>query len=140
MAFAITALKAFGIEASEPVTSRFKQIVQISWTAAVGDVALDIGNLSGTFWTAAANSTLQSIWARIQAKADVITAFNAPTITDAKARVASGATLASGQYKAVTTPAGLAITSFAGEGVSGTLTLELLLKPQNTPEEYNYLS
>lgn len=140
MAFALTSFRAFGIEASEPVTSRFKQIVQITYTAAVGDVALDLGNTTGTFWTAVANAAALNFWTRIQAKADTLVTFVAPTITDAKARIASGGTVGAGQYKAVLTPAGFAVTSFAGEGVSGTLSMEFILKPQTLPEEWNYLT
>ena len=140
MAFALTSFKAYGVEASQPVTSRFKQVVQITYTAAVGDVSLDLGNAAGTFWTAVANAPALNFWTRVQAKADTLVAFVAPTITDAKERIASGGTLATGQYKAVLTPAGFAVTSYTGEGVSGTLTMEFLLKPQTLPEEYNYLT
>lgn len=140
MAFALTSFKAFGIEASQPVTSRFKQIVQITFTAGTGDVSLDLGNTAGTFWTAVANAAALNFWTRIQAKSDVIVSTILPAITDGKERIGSADTVATGEYKAVLTPSGFAITSFAGEGVGGTLTLEILLKPQTLPEEYNYLA
>lgn len=139
MAFALTSFKAFGTEAAEPVTSRFKQTVQITFTAAAGDVALDLGNKTGTFWTAVANAPALNFWTKLQATSDVFLAVVLPGITDGKARIASSGTVASGQYKAVTTPADFAITSFAGEGVGGTLTIEALLKAGTLPQEWNYL-
>mgnify|MGYP000167303071 CR=1 FL=1 len=140
MAFVITAVKCFGTEASEPVTSRFRQILQISFTAAAADVVLDLSNDTGTFWTSAANPTALNTYKRCMTKADVILAVSLPAVADAKARVASGATLTAGQYKQVSTPAGFSISSFAGEGVGGTLTLSMMLKAQSLPEEFNYLA
>lgn len=139
MAFVVTAVKCFGTEASEPVTSRFRQILQLTFTAAAADVALDLSNDTGTFWTSAANQTALNTYKRCMTKADTILAVSLPAVTDAKVRVGSAATLASGQYKQVSTPAGFSITSFAGEGVSGTITFDVLLKAQSLPEEFNYL-
>ena len=50
----------------------------------------------------------------------------------------SGATLAAGQYKAVTTPAALALSVYTGESVAtATITLSILLKGGTFPEVYN---
>lgn len=139
MTFAVvqSGVRAFGVERDEPVTSRFKQVFILPFTGAVGDVALDVGNLSGTFWTAVANAEVKAVWANIQAKLEYITSITCPQITDSKARVGSGATLASGQFKQVTTVSGLAITSYTGEGVtSGTLVIEGWLKKGVNPEAY----
>lgn len=139
MAFAVVAsgVKAYGVERSEPVTKRFKQVFVLPFTATASDVALDIGSLSGTFWTAVANAEVKGVWANIQAKLDYITSVTCPPIKDAKIKVGSGATLASGQFKEVTTPSGFAITQYAGEGVtSGTIVIEGWLKSGVNPEQY----
>lgn len=139
MTFAVvqSGVRAFGIERDEPVTSRFKQVFILPFTAATSDVAFDIGSLSGTFWTAVANAEVKSVWANIQSKLEYITSVTCPQITDAKARVGSGATLATGQFKQVTTPSGLAFTVYAGEGVtSGTIVIEGWLKKGVNPEAY----
>jgi hypothetical protein len=138
MAFALVAgsVKAFGTEVSEPLTKRFVQIFQLSFTALAADVALDLGNLSGTFWTAVANPEARNIWSRIQVKAETIMLVQCAPIMDAKTKV--GGAPATGQYRQVSTPAGLAITQFAGEGVTaGTITLQVLLKAGQYPEEFN---
>lgn len=57
MTFAVTAVKAYGIEAEEAVTKRYKQVYILSITAANTDVTLDLGTYAGTFWTAAGGST-----------------------------------------------------------------------------------
>lgn len=139
MAFAVVAsgVKAFGVERSEPVTNRFKQVFILPFTAATSDVALDIGNLSGTFWTAVANAEVKAVWANIQAKLEYVTSLTCPQIKDAKVKVGSGATLATGQFKEVSTPSGLAITLYASEGVtSGTIVIEGWLKSGVNPEQY----
>ncbi len=52
MTFALTYVKAYGIEASEPLQKRFKQCLELKGTAANTDVAYDFGTYAGTFWTA----------------------------------------------------------------------------------------
>ncbi len=58
MAFALTAAYAYPELISAPTaTRRGNQVIEIEYTAAATDVDLDIGDLGGTFWTAAGAST-----------------------------------------------------------------------------------
>lgn len=52
MTFALTEFQSYGIEAEEAVNKRYKQVAIFTITAANTDVDLDIGDYSGTFWTA----------------------------------------------------------------------------------------
>ncbi len=52
MTFALTKVTAYGTEASEPLQKRFVQTLILEGTAAATNVAYDIGNYTGTFWTA----------------------------------------------------------------------------------------
>lgn len=52
MTFALTKIRAYGIEAEEAVSKRYKQTLILNITGANTDVDLDIGDYSGTFWTA----------------------------------------------------------------------------------------
>ncbi len=56
MAFALTDFQSYGIEAEEAVNKRYKQVAIFSITALNTDVDLDIGDYSGTFWTAVSGS------------------------------------------------------------------------------------
>lgn len=57
MAFALTKAVAYGIEAEEAVNKRYKQVLQLTITAANTDTALDLGDYAGTFWDAVDGST-----------------------------------------------------------------------------------
>lgn len=56
MAFALTKISAYGIEAEEALNKKYRQFVILSITASAADVALDLGDVTagslGTFWTA----------------------------------------------------------------------------------------
>lgn len=56
MAFAITKVQAYGIEAEEPLNKRYRQYMYLTLTAANTDVDLDLGDNQagslGTFWDA----------------------------------------------------------------------------------------
>ena len=52
MTFALTAVKAYGIESSESLQKRFIQRLELKGTGANTDVAYDFGNYAGTFWSA----------------------------------------------------------------------------------------
>ena len=62
MAFAITGVRAEGIEVEEALNKRYYQKYILSITALAADVALDVGSFVsgalGTFWTAAGGSTI----------------------------------------------------------------------------------
>jgi len=138
MAFAITSLKAFGTEISEPVTNRFQQIVQLTVTAGASDLVYAIGSLSSQFWTDVNNAAFKNLWAQVLAKGDTLLSISAPAIFDSRARVGSGATLAAGQFKQVSTLPGLSVSVFTGESVAtAVITLHILLKAGSLPEYYN---
>ncbi len=52
MTFALASVKAYGVEAEEPVNNKYKQCLALSITAANTDTALDLGTYAGTFWSA----------------------------------------------------------------------------------------
>lgn len=61
MTFALTSVKAYGIEGEEAVNKRYTQRLILHVTSANTDTALDIGNPSGTFWTAVGSSSDQAV-------------------------------------------------------------------------------
>lgn len=62
MAFAITKVQCYGIEAEEPVNKRYRQYMILTLTAANTDVDLDLGDNQtgslGTFWDAVDGTTI----------------------------------------------------------------------------------
>ncbi len=52
MALALVAFQAYGMESDEAVTKKFVQFLRLDITAANTDVDIDVGDYSGTFWTA----------------------------------------------------------------------------------------
>jgi hypothetical protein len=75
MALVLTEVEAYGREIDEPLTKKFSQVLRLKGTGAAGDLTHDIGNLTGTFWTAVggtdvgakALTTLKSIVPKIKA-------------------------------------------------------------------------
>lgn len=65
MTFALTAFKAYGIRTSGANRQHTHQVAELKITSANTDVDLDIGDTTGTFWTAAqADSTYGTMAAR----------------------------------------------------------------------------
>jgi len=144
MAFAVTQMKAFGIEAYEGNRKNFEQILTMTITAAVGDVLLDIGAPTGTFWTSvavlnAASAAVQSaVVTDIYSRSSHHLSLSVPQLL-AKVPVVSGATVATTQYK-VANPqtTSFAITMFAGEGLTSyTLAMKWILKDDHAPVVYS---
>lgn len=52
MAFALTKMQAYGFYRDEPLSFKAWQALRLQITALNTDTALDLGNYSGTFWTA----------------------------------------------------------------------------------------
>ena len=52
MTFALTSFECYGAYRDEPLTNLAHQYARFTYTAANTDVDLDIGDYSGTFWTA----------------------------------------------------------------------------------------
>jgi hypothetical protein len=140
MAFTLSSLRAYGLEATQPLTKQFFQVIEVNYTATAADVALDLGAAGGTFWTAVAgaNAAAFTAWKTALANSDKTVSVNCSEIFDPKARIASGAALGAGQYKMVSTPdANFAITIQAGEGVSGSILIVTTLKRGLFPVQYN---
>jgi hypothetical protein len=100
MAFAVTAVECYGKEIDEPLTKKFEQTMVLSYTAANTDVDCDLGDYTGTFWTAAGGSAagataLKSIKA-IQIRAQQFAKLGGEALLD---RV-QGTSAASGVYTA----------------------------------------
>lgn len=57
MAFAITKCKAYGLQTGAPTRSKGFQVVELQLTGLNTDVDLDLGDDTGTFWTAVATSS-----------------------------------------------------------------------------------
>lgn len=71
MAFALTSFVADGIRFSGPGPYRATEQYILTITGAVTDVALDLGNATGTFWTAATgNATYGEMAVQVLAQID----------------------------------------------------------------------
>ncbi len=114
MTFALTKVTAYGIEASEPLQKRFKQVLILEGTAANTNIAYDFGTYAGTYWTAV-GSTAPGISA-LKAIKDI--QIKAKSFVQASGVGLSGRTQTSG-----TDPKVLALTSAAYGGGSATPTL-----------------
>ncbi len=120
MTFALTKVTAFGIEASEPLQKRFKQVLILEGTAANTNVAYDFGTYAGTYWTA------------VGATAPGISALKAISDIQIKAKAfigASGVGLSGKSQASASDPKTLALTSavYAGGSATPTLTVTGLL-------------
>ncbi len=114
MTFALTKVTAYGIEASEPLQKRFKQVLILEGTAANTNVAYDFGTYAGTYWTAVGST------------APGISALKAIKDIQIKAKSfvqASGVGLSGRTQTASTDPKVLALTSAVYAGGSATPTL-----------------
>jgi len=137
MAFAVTGLKTYGVAAYQPLNRQYEQVIQLDFTAAVGDVALDLGDAAGTFWTSVGATTNKAVFFDALTRATKVSNIQCAEIQDTKTLVRSGVSVATTQYKRVTTIAGLALTQFAGEGVTaGTVLIRLVLQPGVLPVAY----
>ncbi len=96
MTFALTKAEVYGIEAEEAVNIRYQQKYILTITAANTDVALDLGNYTGTFWTAVGGtapgiSALKAL-KDIQVKAETFTGVGSSAL-GGKAQADSSAPL-----------------------------------------------
>lgn len=61
MAFALTSIKAYGVEAEEPLNKDYRQFLEMNITGLATDIDLDIGDYTGgTFWTAIGTTSDQA--------------------------------------------------------------------------------
>lgn len=135
MAFTLQSVTAIGVECSQALTSSFIQYLKLVGTAASADVAFDLGNPTGTFWTSVNNVAMKNAFFDCLTRSANIISCNVPAIENVKSRVGSAATVATGQYqKVVAAGSTLSLTLFAGEGVT-TYTIMIVSegKPNTLP-------
>lgn len=103
MAFAVTEVKAYGLDISEPVQKRALQIVELKVTGTNSDVSLDIHDFGGTFWGDAGSSDegalAKKVLQDVSTRVDKIVSYSFPEIQVNKTIVHSGATLGANQAK-----------------------------------------
>lgn len=116
MARVITSYKAYGIDISEPITTRAHQVLVLNWTQAAGDVAMDLANTSGTFWSEADNDATglaaKQTLAQIISKQEARVCWTAPAIQDPYVQVA-GAPAGATEYQITTTSVVPSLAFFA---------------------------
>lgn len=137
MAFGLTSIKAYGAPTYEFSGNKFLQFLEMEITGTSADVALDIGATGGTFWTAVADADANAAVMEIFKKVEKHVSLSVPELL-AKVPVASGATLATTQYK-VTSPqsTSFAITIYTGEGLTAyNLAMCWTLKEGDLPVKY----
>lgn len=139
MAFGITRARFYGIEASKALTKKFVQHVELSITGTTADVALALGTPGSQFWTDVNNAAVKLAFGQVQGIAQDTISVACPQVEDALVRIATSDTLATGEYKLVSTPAGVAITLFAGEGLTAyRVSLVFALQDNQLPIDYDY--
>lgn len=127
MAFALQSVRAYGIESEEAVNKRYKQVVALGITGLNTDIALDIGNFSGTFWTAVGSSADAAKAAQAALKSIQLKALS---FTSAKGTSFAGKVQADASQVAI-----MALDSAASAGgaasenyvVTGLLTTDMIL-------------
>lgn len=143
MAFQLHKIKAFGMEAEEPLNKRYKQHLVLLISALTTDVDLDIGDFpNGNFWSQVGTASevaqaLLKTLREIQLKAEALDWVGGRGLIQ-KARVGPAAP-AAGQYGYVLDPVNTFIpniTFAAADGVNiYVLTLEWQLKDNEAPVE-----
>lgn len=140
MAFALSSVQVYGIEAEEALNNRYSQRMILHITAANTDIDLDLGDYSGTFWTAVGGTSPGSVALlaikQIQELADGLLAIGGNPIRG-KIQVASAAN--AGEYSVAMngTNDNLPDILFdSGDAPTDYfLILDWILKPQQVPVE-----
>lgn len=137
MAFGLSSIKAFGVPSYEYSGDKFLQVLELEITGTTADVALDIGDTSGTFWTDVSDTVAAGAVDDIFAKVEKHISISVPELL-AKTLVASGATVATGEYKYISPEStSFAITIFANEGLTAyNLCMQWALKDGELPVQY----
>lgn len=119
MAFAISRFEAYGVAIDEPITKKFIQRAVLNITGLATDIDLDLGDNTGTFFTAVgatepgltALKALKDIQLRAKAFLSVQgTGINAKTGTGAAVKVLSSAASSGGAATEALTVTGLLTT------------------------------
>ena len=104
MTFALTRFEAYGVQIDQPLSKRYIQRVEMRITGANTDIAVDLGNLAGTFWTAVGSTepgtTALAAIKAIALKAASLVHVGGSEVTN-KCRVAG--TASAGQYNMTVT-------------------------------------
>lgn len=136
MARVITEFKAFATYIDEPITTRCIQVYSLKFTQASSDLVMDIGNVTGTFWTEAGVGAIGSgallALSQLIGKADLRVSLSAPEILDAKTSVGTAGTLSAvTQYQFTTVSIVPSFLFFAaGAPVTVNLVLKVILKKE----------
>lgn len=137
MAFGLTSIKAYGVPSYEFSGNKFLQVLEMEITGTTADIALDIGNAAGTFWTAVADQNAEDAVQEIFKKVEKHISLSVPELL-AKTQVRSGATLATTEYKVASPEStSFAISIYTGEGLTAyNLCAVWALKPGELPVKY----
>lgn len=109
MAFTNVTLKAFGIDLSEPIRKRTKQVLLISGNCAATDVTHDLSAASGALLTALSSAQSQA-FSQIQTSTQWFDGLESPQLS-AKQPVSGGP--AAGQYSTAFSLSQLPIVTYA---------------------------
>lgn len=141
MAFAITKVQAYGIEAEEPLNKRYRQYMYLTITGASSDVDLDLGDNQtgslGTFWTAVSGTTIGAN--ALKAIQDIVTrAFVPESVNLSALAYAQGAAAAAGVYTVAVANKCPNITfDTANAPTSYTVSMKWILQEQAAPVAYD---
>lgn len=141
MAFGLKRMKTYGIKAYQFDTDTLWQGVELDITGTSSDVALDIGDSGGTFWTDVSESEPQGIFQDVLDRIDGLISLSVPELYTLLL-AESGATLASGEYK-ITDPTttDFSIDINATEGLTSyRVRLVYNLKADFNPVNYEFNS
>lgn len=124
MTFALTKFRAYSHAAYQPLNDIYEQVLEFQITAGTGDVAYDIFNTTGTFYTAVSGSTagaaaIKTV-AETLANGEAFVSLYSAELEQAKTQIpVVGVVLATTQYKkwgTVSASAGYLL--YTGEGVT----------------------
>ena len=94
MAFALTDYRAYGLDISEPIQKRAVQIFECTITGTTADIALDLGDVAGTAWSAIDDNALglaaKVALTEILTKVDRLAQWSCPEIENALPVIAGG--------------------------------------------------
>jgi len=134
MAAAVTKVRAYGIESEEPVNKRYIQRLILTITQLAADVTMDIGNYTGTFWTAAGGTDTGAT--ALKTLKDIVTRADAFSVLGDVPDRARVITAAAGGFSVAMENKTPKLTFAAGNApTSVTLTLEWVLKDAEEPVE-----
>jgi hypothetical protein len=140
MAFAVTKVECYGLEAEEAVNKRYRQYMNLTITNLAADVDLDLGDLVagslGTFWTAVSGTTVGAN--ALKAIQDIVTraaSFDSFG-SNISGKIQALAAAADEYTVTIANKAPNILFDTADAPVGMVLTLKWVLKPGHPPVEY----